>query len=660
MNRIFLALCGLLFLASCQKEISFEAPDAAEGSLLNTSGDCFPQLLSGTYTVNKNLADSNSIAISVVVTKPGAYKIATDTVNGYSFSASGTFTVADTVGIILKGSGKPVAAGIDDFTIQFDNTFCFFSVSVDPGGGSSGSAVFALQGTPGSCINANIAGTYPVGTPLTTANTVTVDVNVTTLGTWAITTGSVAGFSFAGAGTFTTTGVQQITLTASGNPTSGGAQTFAIIAGASSCNFTVTVAGAGPAGVFALAGAPGNCTSATIAGTFRVGTALTAANTVTLGVIVATVGTWSITTTAVTGITFSGSGTFTTAGAQNVVLTATGNPTTAGIQTIAVTAGGTNCSFPVTVLAAAGPAVFTLQGAPGNCTAASVAGTYTVGAALAAANTVTLNVNVTSIGTWTVSIAAVTGISFSGSGTFTTTGAQQITLNGTGNPTTAGAQTFSVTAGGTTCTFPVTVGAAGAPGVYFPLTLNSYWTFDDNFSQTTPDTAERINVGNVAINGLTYMQQDWFENDGTNFYYTVNRKDASGNYYEYAVVDDYSLLSFSTLVEADLLFLKDVLTTNQMWLSAEYSGTDSLGTPKKLRYSFTCINNNATETVNSKTFTNVYKITMQPQVSTSGGAFANEPVLWEIWYAKNIGMIYTKVAFGTTILDMKIRRWQVF
>ena len=658
MNRIFLALCGLFFLASCQKEISYEAPVAAKGSLLNNSGDCFPQKLSGTYTVNKPLADSNSIAISVVVTKPGAYKITTDTVNGYSFSAAGVFTVADTISITLKGSGKPTAAGIDDFTIQFDNTFCFFSVTANAGGGSGGSAVFALQGTPGTCINANITGTYSVGTALTSANKVTVDVNVTTPGTWTITTGSVAGFSFLGAGTFSTTGVQQITLTASGNPTTGGAQTFAVIAGTSSCSFTVTVAGGASAGVFTLQGAPGNCSSASVAGTYTVGVVLAAANKVTLNVNVTAIGTWTISTAAVTGFSFSGSGTFTTTGVQQITLNASGTPTTAGVQNFAVPAGGSSCSFSVTVAGGASPAVFTLQGAPGNCSNASVAGTYTVGVPLVAANKVTLDVNVTTIGTWSVTITTVTGISFSGSGTFTTTGVQQITLNGTGNPTTAGVQTFSVTAGGTTCSFPITVGAAAASGVYFPLTLNSYWTFDD--PSTAGDTLKRKNTqsGTIPATGFTYVEQEESDNSGTAVFATYNRKDAPGNYYEYGEVHNYALLTFDADVLGDILFLKDVLTTNQTWMSAEFTGTES-GISKKLRYTFTCTNNNATVTVGTKTFNNVYKITFKPQVSTSGGTFVDEALTWEVWYAKNIGMVYTKIIVGATPFEYKIRYWQV-
>ncbi len=204
------------------------------------------------------------------------------------------------------------------------------------------------------------------------------------------------------------------------------------------------------------------------------------------------------------------------------------------------------------------------------------------------------------------------------------------------------------------------MGAAAAPGVYFPLTINSYWTFNDAFAVNPGDTLKRTNTQSGAIGTTTYTEQEETDNSGTAVFATYNRKDASGNYYEFAEVHNYALLTFDDPVpQGEILFLKDVLTTNQTWLSAEYTGTEN-GVAKKLRYSFTCTDNNATVTVGTKTFNNVYKVTFKPQVSTSGGAFTDEPLAWEVWYAKNIGMVYTKIVFGANTLEYKIRFWQIF
>src|SRR6185436_14031688 len=178
-----------------------------------------------------------------------------------------------------------------------------------------------------------------------------------------------------------------------------------------------------------------------INGVYNAGTVLTASNTVTLNVNVTTIGPWSVSTTpAVNGIIFNGSGTFTATGAQTITLAGSGTPVSAATSSFPVTVGTATCNFSITVVPAGGNATFTI-----TCTGAVPAGTYLAGTPLTAANTITLNVNVTVIGTWSVTTApAVNGIIFSGSGTFTTTGgAQTIVLTGSGTPTAAGTHTFT-------------------------------------------------------------------------------------------------------------------------------------------------------------------------------------------------------------------------
>jgi hypothetical protein len=199
------------------------------------------------------------VVIAVIVTKPGAYTITTDTVNGYSFRATGSFNKADTFPVTLKASGRPLAAGNDDFTVSFSGTICSFQVPVlqgltgGGGGGGGTTAVYTLQGTP-ACTNAfTVNGAYASGTALNASNNVVVNVNVTTPGTWNITTPAVAGITFSGSGSFPAAGVQTIVLNASGTPTSGGAQTFTVNTGSSTCTFQVNVTGGTtppPSGVY--------------------------------------------------------------------------------------------------------------------------------------------------------------------------------------------------------------------------------------------------------------------------------------------------------------------------------------------------------------------------------------------------------------------------
>src|SRR5215212_1843239 len=83
-------------------------------------------------------------------------------------------------------------------------------------------------------------------------------------------------------------------------------------------------------------------------------------------------------------------------------------------------------------------ATFSLVNPSGNCTNAVVNGTYTAGISLTAANTISIKVIVTAIGSYSISSNTINGMSFSTSGNFTSTGEQTIHMPGTGTPTASG------------------------------------------------------------------------------------------------------------------------------------------------------------------------------------------------------------------------------
>lgn len=112
-----------------------------------------------------------------------------------------------------------------------------------PGGGGTGTAVYTLDGTPSACSTPIITGNYAVGVALNASNTVILTVNVTTVGTYNIFTGTSNGISFSGAGTFTITGSQIIILVGSGTPAS--AATFSYTPGTNGCSFPITVSASG-------------------------------------------------------------------------------------------------------------------------------------------------------------------------------------------------------------------------------------------------------------------------------------------------------------------------------------------------------------------------------------------------------------------------------
>ena len=121
---------------------------------------------------------------------------------------------------------------------------------------------------------------------------------------------------------------------------------------------------------------------------------------------------------------------------------------------------------------------FTLGSSPGNCTGAVIAGKYAPGLALTSANTMTVTVNVTVAGDYSVKTNTVNGISFSGGGTFTVTGSQNVILAGTGTPLAAGSYNYDISGGGGTCQVSVVTKLPGVitcnlNGIPYDFSLNA-------------------------------------------------------------------------------------------------------------------------------------------------------------------------------------------
>lgn len=499
-----------MFVISCQKEYSEEngGGGSAAGTLKAAgTGECLPSSVQGIYLAGTALTAANFIDVDVDFTAAGTYLINTDIVNGYSFTGVGIATSTGVQTIRLQASGTPTAAGANTFTVAFGTSECNIVVDVLPAG--TGAATATLAGAPGTCSGASLAGTYKVNTPMTPANSVTLSVNVTAIGTYTISVPASNGISFSGSGSFATTGAHTVTLAASGTPAAAGTFNSTVTYGGGTCTFSVTTVaggGGGPtAAVYTLGGAPTDCTGATLAGTYQASVAMTSANKVTLNVNVTTAGTYTITTTAVNGVTFSGTGTFAATGAQTAVLTATGLPAAANAFNFPATGlTGNTCSFSVTFAAAPPPAVFTLGGDPGACSGATTAGTYAVNTPLGASNTVTISANVTTAGVYSVTTNTDNGMSFSANAVFSGTGTQTITLVGSGTPLAAGTFNFTATAGASTCTFSVTVVAA--PSGFITCKINGTATTFNTDAMATLDNSTGVPI--LSIDGQTTTTPD--------------------------------------------------------------------------------------------------------------------------------------------------------
>jgi len=346
MNNLFTVLIVFVtvLIFACQKEINPEILGTpADGSLQKDGGGlCLPKTIHGTYVAGTALSSTNTMDVSVNVAATGSYTISTNTVNGYSFKGTGSFTSTGIQIVNLKGTGQPVTGGNNVFTVLFDSTQCNVTVAVLPAG-AGGPAVFTLAGAGGNCTTPVITGSYIIGTALNSGNTVKLSVNVTTIGNYNVTTAAVNGMTFSsGNAAFTATGQQTITLTGSGTPSgTPGSVSIPVTAGTSTCNFQITTTTGGSYVV--------NCSTANVNGTYEAGTALDPmTNTVDIDVNVTTAGPYNIATTLNNGMTFNASGTFSTTGVQTIQLAGNGTPSLGGTYNISVP-GSTPCTFPVIV-----------------------------------------------------------------------------------------------------------------------------------------------------------------------------------------------------------------------------------------------------------------------------------------------------------------------
>lgn len=651
-KHIFYVLAlGLFLITGCQKEESFELPNTpSEGSLQDdASGDCLPKTINGVYAVGQALVPTtNTITVAVNVSKIGTYTVYTDTVNGYFFRTTGTFTAIGTTNVTLRGSGTPFAAGINNFVVNFDSTVCDIQVTV------TNPAVFTLAGAPTTCTTPVIAGSYGQNVALTAANTVTLNVNVTTAGAYNVTTAPVNGMTFSGTGTLAT-GAQTIVLTGSGTPTTPGDNIIAVTVGSSTCTFTIAVAAPG---VGTLGGAGGTCTPAAVNGVYTAGTPLTGSNTVEIQVNVTTAGSFTINTNTVGGMSFSFTGNL-AVGTQAVILQGTGTPAGTGAQLFTVTLGTGTCTFTITL---AGPGVGTLGGASGTCTPSTVNGTYIAGTALTGTNTVDVQVNVTTAGAFSITTNTVNGYSFAFSGNLAV-GTQTVTLVGTGTPTAAGNNLFTVTVPGTpasTCTFTVTV---QPPPDYFPRTANSNWSYeiDDVANDSLYIRALSNTITALGNPFVIFMETadiaGGFDSSG---YY---RKSGS-DYYQWYNLQD---IGFDNPVWAEINFLKDNQAVGFSWTTNGYAGTVT-GQPFTIRFRYTITSQNTTVSVTSSTGTTPYPNTIvvkEELEQFTGGVWVPMTSLVgynEYYYSRNIGLIQQYYYDGSGVLDTKfeMRRHQVF
>jgi hypothetical protein len=196
-------------------------------------------------------------------------------------------------------------------------------------------------------------------------------------------------------------------------------------------------------------------------------------------------------------------------------------------------------------------------------------------------------------------------------------------------------------------------------GDYFPLTNNSWWSYDIG-QPNAGDTVYNVIYGTKPYNSFTYTEmQDNYQAVPTD---TAHYRKTGNDYIQWAPTDYYSAtFAFDNPVYADILFLKENAAANTAW-SSTFSGTVT-GVAANLRYDFKIENPNTTLTVNSVTYTNVIYVSAAVKVSILAAPFTtieND----EYYYAKGIGLIkvvYKDALNGNALLgEGDLRHYKVF
>ena len=117
--------------STCTASVSvLNGASLASFTLEGAPDSCIIDTVIGGYIKGIAADTSSHVIIAVNVTTPGTYSINTNTVNGYSFTSSGTFSSEGAQTISLVASGTPVSAGTDVFTVTAGSSTCTFSTTV--------------------------------------------------------------------------------------------------------------------------------------------------------------------------------------------------------------------------------------------------------------------------------------------------------------------------------------------------------------------------------------------------------------------------------------------------------------------------------------------------------------------------------------------------
>jgi len=284
----------------------------------------------------------------------------------------------------------------------------------------------------------------------------------------------------------------------------------------------------------------------------------------------------------------------------------------------------------------------------GNCKPVILNGVYTQGMVMTAANTVQVQVTVTVPGTYSIFTNSVNGITFSNTGTFANAGPQNVILTAIGTSALSGNQIFTLNYGNSQCSFDVNFLAGVSPsGDYYPLTINSNWTYGEIGAPVTDSFTYKVVNNSAIINGNTYSDLAIYDVPPAQPFDSSYLRKQNGIYYSY--LDYAAYFSFDQPVFGEIIILKDNVPQGATWVTPTVTGTIA-GVSVQVHFNMTILAKGIPEVVGGFSFPDVIKVKMDSYV----GAL---PIgTTELWYARNVGLIYMKQ--GTSVFQAG--RFQIF
>ena len=372
--------------------------------------------------------------ITVNTSVAGDYNIATQSINGVTFSGSGNLTKGDNQIIDLYASGTPTNAGAHFYTTNTSSpNISFWTDVIHPS--TNGNGVVSSY-TRKSSSGTLYRGAYEYGE---TKETITA--NVTSPGsynTYNISTNTANGITFQASGGLVSGANRDISLTATGTPIATGTFTYTTNTNPSITFTRTTVSTQLSSNGTAVISSISRLLDYADNNGFISGVPIASDDyekKYLIDVNVTTGGTYNLASSA-NGITFRSRGTLPSVGLHQITHVAQGTPIIAGTNTYSLNISG------VSGPTSSNTRTYVHPSSNGNghiqsYNSSTSAGTMTRGIPVSGV-TQTYNVTVSRLGSYNISTDNVEGVTFAANGIFTYDGNQDIVLTATGTPTLEG------------------------------------------------------------------------------------------------------------------------------------------------------------------------------------------------------------------------------